>query len=60
MKRRDIEKRLRQLGGQLDRRGGNHDIWLINGQIIAVPRHIEINEHTARGILRQATTAAAM
>ena len=34
------------------RHGAEHDQYLIGRQMIAVPRHREINEWTARGILR--------
>ncbi|MCL5056161.1 MAG: type II toxin-antitoxin system HicA family toxin [Firmicutes bacterium] len=37
-------------------RQGKHEIW-INGELtIPVPRHDEINEMTARGILKDART----
>jgi hypothetical protein len=32
--------------------GGNHDKHFIGGQAVEVPRHAEIAEYTARGILR--------
>jgi mRNA interferase HicA len=54
MKRRALERRLRSLGFRYWRPGGRHDVWT-NGEVeIAVPRHKEINEHTARAILREA------
>lgn len=33
-------------------RGGNHDRYLVGNQSVEVPRHKEIVEYTARGILR--------
>jgi len=33
------------------REGSGHSIFTINGRRVVVPRHREINEHTARGIL---------
>lgn len=54
MKKSDVEKRLRQYGWWFDRHGGNHDIWT-NGEFkVALPRHREINELTAKSIIRQA------
>ena len=54
MKKRDVEKRLKDYGWKLARNGASHDVWT-NGQIaVTVPRHREINELTAKGILRKA------
>jgi mRNA interferase HicA len=33
-------------------RQGNHEVWRCGGKLFPVPRHREINEHTARGIMR--------
>jgi mRNA interferase HicA len=54
MKRRDLEKRLRAAGWHLIRHGGRHDVWSNGEREIAVPRHSEINEYTAKAILREA------
>jgi predicted RNA binding protein YcfA (HicA-like mRNA interferase family) len=54
MKRRDLEKRLRALGWLLVRHGARHDVWSDGEREIAVPRHNEINEYTAKAILREA------
>jgi hypothetical protein len=32
--------------------GGNHDKFYVGGQSVEVPRHNDIVEYTARGILR--------
>jgi hypothetical protein len=32
--------------------GGNHDKFFVGGRPVEVPRHSEIVEYTARGILR--------
>ena len=32
--------------------GGNHDKFSVGGQSVEVPRHNEVAEYTARGILR--------
>jgi hypothetical protein len=33
---------------------GPHTVYAVGGQSISVPRHTEINEHTARGIIQTA------
>lgn len=54
MKRRDLEQALKKLGWYYLREGGSHEIWT-NGEINRpIPRHKEINEMTARGILKVA------
>ncbi|MDW7761729.1 MAG: type II toxin-antitoxin system HicA family toxin [Acidobacteriota bacterium] len=52
MKRRELERRLRMLDWRIVRHGRRHDIWTRGEREIAVPRHPEINEYTARAILR--------
>lgn len=54
VKRQELERQLRKLGWELARHGGKHDIWTNGEREVAVPRHQEINEYTARGILREA------
>ncbi|MBI1909149.1 MAG: type II toxin-antitoxin system HicA family toxin [Deltaproteobacteria bacterium] len=54
MKKRDLEAELIRLGWWLLRQGGNHEIWTNGEHTVPVPRHKEINEFTARGILRKA------
>lgn len=34
------------------RHGGKHDVYSYGGQTVYIPRHPDINEMTARGILR--------
>lgn len=54
MKKRELEKRLRELGWWFDRHGGNHDAWT-NGKLFEfVPRHAEVKEGLARKILKKA------
>jgi mRNA interferase HicA len=53
VKRRDLERRLRELGWTFLRHGGNHDVWTDGDQQEAIPRHAEINELLARSILRR-------
>lgn len=54
MKRRDLEKCLIELGWWFLRHGGSHDVWTNGEDTQAVPRHSEINEFTAKKILKQA------
>jgi len=56
MKRGELERRLRELGWELQRHGGKHDVWSnADGSFTEyVPRHAEINERLARAILRRA------
>lgn len=54
MKRRELERQLRERGWRLARHGRKHDVWVQGEREIAVPRHAEINEYTAKAILRQA------
>ena len=46
--------KLRELGWELVRHGARHDVWSKGEHEIPVPRHNEINEYTAKGILREA------
>ena len=56
MKRRDLERKLRELGWTLQRHGGKHDVWVgPDGALLEyVPRHAEIHERLARVILKRA------
>ncbi|OHB76902.1 MAG: hypothetical protein A2Z25_14895 [Planctomycetes bacterium RBG_16_55_9] len=54
MKRRELEDAIRALGWSLVRRGRRHDIWACEEREVAVPRHVEINEYTAKAIIRSA------
>ncbi|MDE0067039.1 MAG: type II toxin-antitoxin system HicA family toxin [Acidimicrobiaceae bacterium] len=57
MDKRTLIKRIREIakkdGFELTfvREGGNHEIWSIRGHRLVIPRHREINEYTAQGIL---------
>ena len=35
-------------------RQGKHEVWLLGTERIVIPRHSEIDEHTAMAILRRA------
>ena len=54
MKHRELLRLLEQLGYMLVRHGGNHDVYRKGLVEIAVLRHREINEVTAKQILRKA------
>jgi mRNA interferase HicA len=53
-------KRLRAIAKAADadlglvREGGSHEIWTLAGERLVIPRHNEINELTARGIIEKA------
>ena len=54
MKRRDLIKKLETAGYRIDR-DGDHTIYEKEGcRPVQVPNHREINENTARAILRAA------
>ncbi|MBQ9430940.1 MAG: type II toxin-antitoxin system HicA family toxin [Kiritimatiellae bacterium] len=55
MKFRDLIAKLEAAGAVLVRHGADHD-WYRNprtGVAQPVPRHCEVNEHTARSIIRR-------
>jgi mRNA interferase HicA len=56
MKRKELERRLRELGWTLERHGGRHDVWVNSEGTFReyVPRHPEVNERLARAILKRA------
>jgi mRNA interferase HicA len=54
VKRRELERRLRQAGWYLLRHGAAHDVWTNGQEEEPVPRHSEINKNLARKILKKA------
>jgi len=54
MKRKVLLRRLKQLGWHLARHGARHDVWTNDKLEIAIPRHNEINEYTAKAIIKEA------
>ena len=59
MKRRDLLGKIKKAAkgagvswGELARKGSDHDVWELDGMPIPIPRHREINEYTAQGIMR--------
>ena len=60
MKKRELMKRLRAIAAAAEvdmeflREGANHELWSLGGQRLIIPRHREINERTAHGIIKTA------
>ena len=54
VKKRDLEKELKNLGWWLLREGGNHEVWTNGKENVAIPRHSEINERLAKAIIKGA------
>jgi predicted RNA binding protein YcfA (HicA-like mRNA interferase family) len=56
VKRRELERKLENLGWRLLRHGGKHDVWTNTDETktVYIPRHKEINEQLAKAILRDA------
>jgi mRNA interferase HicA len=54
MKRKELEKKLRQAGCYLKREGASHSLWINpqSGIVEAIPRHREIKESLAKKILK--------
>jgi mRNA interferase HicA len=60
VKKRELERHLKEHGCQLAREAAKHELWEnpATGQRTTVPRHREIKLPTARGICRQLGVAA--
>lgn len=54
MKYRVLVKKLNELGWYYKKSGGRHDVFTKDGKIMPIPRHKEINEITAKEILKKA------
>ena len=55
MKRRDLIRKLEKAGYILLRDKGDHTVYYKKGlPLVEIPRHKEVNEITARGILKSA------
>ncbi len=60
MKKRDLIKHLRTAARAAGtdlvfvREGANHEVWAIADERLVIPRHREINEYTAKAIIRRA------
>ena len=53
MKRKDLIKMLEKAGFVFSGHGGNHDTYKRGNETEQVPRHTEINEITAKKILKK-------
>jgi len=52
VKRKDLLKKVAELGATFLRHGGNHDIY-IKGKIYkSIPRHAEIDERLAKSVIK--------
>ncbi len=49
-----LEKELKKLGFTFLREGGSHEVWSNGTKSVTIPRHREINEYTAKAIIKQA------
>jgi len=60
VKRRDLEKHLRQLGCVLHHHGSGHDVWINPATLrkSTLPRHNEVKSPLALAICRQLGVAA--
>ncbi len=57
MKKRVVVKELKKNGWSLKREGANHEVWGNGlGQLEYVPRHSDINEYTAKSIIKKSKT----
>ena len=54
MKARELKRRLAAMGWRDTGKGSRHEKWTNGMHSIAVPRHKEIAEGTARAILKEA------
>ncbi len=54
MKKKAVIKKLIKAGWYLKRQGANHEIWTDGKKSTPVPRHTELDEDTAKGILKDA------
>ena len=53
MKRKDLIKLLEKNGWSLKRHGGNHDIYMKDGEREPIARHKELDEELARAIIKR-------
>ena len=53
MKRKELTRLLTKKGWWLDREGGNHSIFTNGKEEESIPRHREIDEWLAKGIIKR-------
>ncbi len=63
MKRTDLIRRIRKAARAADRgwaermpSGSKHGVWVCGTTTVTIPRHREINEDTAEGIMKELET----
>jgi len=54
MKRLHSIAKAAQVDLELVREGANHELWSLGGIRLIIPRHREINQRTAEGIMKKA------
>ena len=60
VKKRELLKQLRAIAREAEvdleliREGANHELWSLGGIRLVIPRHREINQRTAEGIVKTA------
>jgi predicted RNA binding protein YcfA (HicA-like mRNA interferase family) len=61
MKVRDLIRRIEEDGAIFVRHGGDHDWYrnVMTGEMAPVPRHREVNENTARSIIKRLASTPA-
>jgi mRNA interferase HicA len=58
VKRRDLERKIRRAANAagvtwvMVRQGGNHELWQAGETRVTIPRHRELNDITAEGIMK--------
>lgn len=58
VKLRDLIKTIKAIGFHFERNGKEHDLYRLGGELLAVPRHNEVKELTAKRIIKKAEMAA--
>lgn len=53
MKQRELLKLFKAAGWRLLRNGGNHAIYTDGQNEVAIPRHSDINEKLAKGLIKR-------
>ena len=53
MKTKELIKLLKKNGWKFIRNGGNHDLYMKDDELEAVPRHKEVNEILAKAIIKR-------
>jgi mRNA interferase HicA len=54
VKKKALTKRLSDMGWRFARQGGSHEVWTDGVNSVYIPRHTEVKEYTALGILKEA------